>query len=89
MKQKTEEEDRSWSQSDVFESLASLGHLHVRVIIIIHESGPVPVGLPYLVHLFNWDILCLRQEEEDENGHHHHEEGEEEEQPEFHVAKHG
>ena len=51
--------------------------------------SPEPVLLPYLVHLFNWDILGLGQEEVDEDSHDYNEASKEKEEAKLHVAKHG
>ncbi|PKI63638.1 hypothetical protein CRG98_015956 [Punica granatum] len=50
---------------------------------------PEPMSLHKLVHLFNWDVLCLGQEEEHEDGHEDHKATEEKEETKFDVAEHG
>lgn len=87
---RTKTKELNQGELHILRTLAALAHLHtsIRVIEAFNESGPVPVRLPYLVHLFDWDTLCLRQEEVNKDGHEHHEEGEEKEEAKFQVAEH-
>lgn len=57
-------------------------------MFIGNESLPKPVLSPNLLHLFNGNVLGLRQEEVDEESHDSDKKREEDEQAELHVAKH-
>lgn len=57
-------------------------------VFVSNELAPEPVGFPHQDHLFNGDILGLREEKGDEDGHNHHPSSKEVEEAKLHVAEH-
>lgn len=57
--------------------------------IIGNIFAPKPMCLPHCVHLFNRDVLRLRQKELNEESHDDDKASKEKEKTELHVAKHG